>query len=324
MHLKMKIMHSKMKIPKSKTIRVAIPLVAGLIFIGFLIYSSNPAKILEAIRTANPHYILLAVPFYPLIMLVYTIRWKAIIAMMGENLPLKEGYEAMVAGAFISDFTPARLGDFLKPEMVKDKIDVGKGLASVIIDHWADALTAVLLGSVGLFGILLGKEGTSFVLFILIPILGLLIFLTGVLLRKDLVMKAVKKINYDKITYMANSFYDAMKHIRSKTELISRALLITCVIWIVYAIRIALLIKALGQEASFLDLIFLLPLVNMLSALPFTIAGLGAVEGGMTLVLVAVGVPSPVAISVAIIDRVLSVFYRSLIGSRYASHIGNK
>lgn len=244
--------------------------------------------------------------------------------MMGDHLPLKEGYLAMVAGAFISDFTPARLGDFLKPEMVKDRIDVGKGLASVIIDHWADALTAVLLGTIGLFGILLYKEGTSFVLIILVPILGLLIFLTAVLLRKYLIMKAVEKINYDKITYMANSFYSAMKHIKSKTELTKRALLITSIIWIIYAIRIALLIKAFGQDVPFLDLIFLLPLVNMLSALPFTISGLGAVEGGMTLILVVIGVPSSLAISVAVIDRVLSVFYRSLVGSKYASQIGNK
>ncbi|GEM_PF-6896710 len=57
-----------------------------------------------------------------------------------------DAYQVVVAGSFISDFTPAKLGGFLKPLMVRTEIDVGKGLASVIIDHWADALTATLLG----------------------------------------------------------------------------------------------------------------------------------------------------------------------------------
>jgi hypothetical protein len=42
-----------MKYLRNKVIRVAIPLLVGLILIGFLIYASNPAKIMEAVRTVN-------------------------------------------------------------------------------------------------------------------------------------------------------------------------------------------------------------------------------------------------------------------------------
>jgi uncharacterized protein (TIRG00374 family) len=100
-----------MEIPLNKA---AIPLLAGLTLIAILIYISNPAKILEVVRQANLYYVLLALPFYPLIMLVYTYRWRFIISMMGDHLPLWTAYQAMVDGAFVSDFTPARLGDFLK------------------------------------------------------------------------------------------------------------------------------------------------------------------------------------------------------------------
>jgi len=64
----------------------------------------------------------------------------------GDKFPLREAHPAVLTGAFISDFTPARLGDFLKPLMVKNRIDVGIGMTSVIIDHWADTMTAVLIG----------------------------------------------------------------------------------------------------------------------------------------------------------------------------------
>jgi uncharacterized protein (TIRG00374 family) len=305
-----------MKLPPGKVI---LRLSLGLILIAVLIYLSNPSAILAAIQTANLRLILLSIPFYPLTMLAYTFRWRFIITMMGEHLPMSDAYQAMVAGAFISDFTPARIGDFSKPYMVKDKIDVGKGLASVIIDHWADALTAALLGIIGLLGLLHMRKLD--VLIILIPLLGLLAALSLILLRKDLIMAAVRWINYDRITNMADSFYDAICCIKNEARLVEASVLITCFVWLIYATRVAILIRALGYNAPVLKLIFLLPLVNMLSALPFTVSGLGLVESGMTLLLVELGGPASIGLSVALIDRALAIGFNMLVGSRYASRL---
>jgi uncharacterized protein (TIRG00374 family) len=305
-----------MKLPPRK---IVVRLAAGLILIAVLIYLSNPSAILAAIRTANLRYILLSIPFYPLTMLAYTFRWKFIITMMGEHLPIADAYQAVVGGAFISDFTPARIGDFSKSYMVKDKIDVGKGLASVIIDHWADALTAALLGIIGILGLLhITKRG---VLIILLPLLGLLTALSLILLRKDLVMKAVNKINYIPMKHMATSFYDAIYCIKNEARLVEASVLITCLVWFVYAARIAILLKALGFNAPVLKLIFLLPLINMLSALPFTVSGLGLVESGMTLLLVELGGSASIGLSLALIDRALAVGFNLVVGSRYAARL---
>jgi uncharacterized protein (TIRG00374 family) len=299
--------------------KIVLRLSAGLILIAVLIYLSNPSAIVAAIRTANLRYILLSIPFYPLTMLAYTFRWKFIITMMGEHLPIADAYQAVVGGAFISDFTPARIGDFSKPYMVKDKIDVGKGLASVIIDHWADALTAALLGIIGLLGLLHVRRMD--VLIILLPLLGLLTALSLILLRRDLIMKAVDRINYRPITDMATSFYNAICCIKNQSRLVEASVLITCLVWIVYAARIAILLEALGFNAPIFKLIFLLPLVNMLSALPFTVSGLGLVESGMTLLLVELGGTASIGLSVALIDRALAVGFNLVVGSRYAARL---
>ncbi len=302
------------------TKRTAIRLSAGLIIIAVLIYFSEPKAILSAILSAKPYYIMLSLPLYPLAMILYTFRWQIIVVMMGDKFPLWEAHQAVLAGAFVSDFTPARLGDFLKPLMVKDRIDVGKGMASVIIDHWADTMTAVILGIIGLLAIL-HMRNWQLVLLILAPLSGMLIFLSGVLLRKDLVMRAVYRINHERLTSMVEDFYSAMDHVDDKLRLIEASILLTCIIWITLALRIAILIKAFGYDAPVVKLIFLLPLVNMLSALPLTISGLGIVEGGMTLLVVALGEPPSVGLSVALIDRALSMGYHALMGSRYASRL---
>jgi hypothetical protein len=158
--------------------------------------------------------------------------------------------------------------------MVRTEIDIGKGLASVIIGHWADALTTALLGIIGLLAILQTRY-MYFTLVVSLQILGRLIFRTVVLLRKDLIMKAEVSINYGRITYMANSFYSAMNHVKGKTLMVEKAVSITLIIWAISVIRIALLTKASGYSSPLLELSLLLKLANMLSAIPFPVSGLG-------------------------------------------------
>ncbi|MGA9097637.1 MAG: lysylphosphatidylglycerol synthase transmembrane domain-containing protein [Methanotrichaceae archaeon] len=302
------------------TKRTAIRLSAGLILIAVLIYFSEPKAILSAILSANPYYIMLSLPLYPIAMILYTFRWQIIVVMMGDKFPLWEAHQAVLAGAFVSDFTPARLGDFLKPLMVKDRIDVGKGMASVIIDHWADTMTSVILGIIGLLAVL-HMRNWQLVLLILAPLSGMLVFLSSVLLRKDLVVRVVQRINRKRITNMVMDFYNAMDHVDDKLRLIEASILLTCIIWITLAFRFAILIKAFGYDAPVVKLFFLLPLVNMLSSLPLTISGLGIIEGGMTLLVVALGEPPSVGLSIALLDRALSMGYHALMGSRYASRL---
>ena len=67
--------------------RIAIQLSAGLILIALLIYFSEPKAILSAILSANPFYIMLSLPLYPLAMILYTFRWQIIVVMMEINFP---------------------------------------------------------------------------------------------------------------------------------------------------------------------------------------------------------------------------------------------
>ncbi len=305
---------------KSPINKILVRLLIGLILVAALIYISEPGSILSAFRTANPRYILLSVLFYPLIMIFYAFRWQFVLSMMGDYLPLGDAHQAVAAGAFVSDFTPARLGDFLKPLMVKDRIDVSKGMASVILDHWVDFMTTALLGMIGLLGVL-HMRNWHFLVIIFLSLFSVIAFLSLILLKKDLTMNAVYWINYNRITHMAGSFYRAIDHVEDEPRLVEVSIIITGIIWVALAIRIAILIKAFGYNAPIVELIFLLPLVNMLSSLPITISGLGLVEGGMVLLATAIGEPPSVGLSVALLDRGLSMAYHAIVGSRYASRL---
>src|SRR5512138_315610 len=96
---------SLVQIPERK---VMARYLIGILMISVLIYFLNPRAIVSTIASAQPYYIMLALPLYPITLLIYTSRWRMILSRMETPLPLHVAYQACAGGAFISDITPAR------------------------------------------------------------------------------------------------------------------------------------------------------------------------------------------------------------------------
>jgi glycosyltransferase 2 family protein len=304
------------QIPEKK---VLARYVIGLFVIAILIYFLNPRAIISTLFKANPYYLMLVLPLYPIVMLIYTTRWRLILSRMGAPLPIHMAYQACVGGAFISDITPARLGDLLKPLMLKDRINVNTCLASVIVDHYIDALTASILGTVGL--LILPHRWSWYLILVLIFLVTGIIMIFLLWLKREIMLKMVAKIKSERLAKAMLALYDSISAMEGGSDLLAVSVLISMTAWIVHAMRLVIILKALGYNAPVYYLFLLQPLVNMLSSIPVTIAGMGFVEGGMTAVLLQLGVPAHVGLSVALTDRVFSMIFNGLVGGRYAARL---
>ena len=95
--------------------------------------------------------------------------------------------------------------------------------------------------------------------------------------------------------------------------------LMTGLIWMTEALRLYLVVQALGFADVSLGLsgaVFVALIGSLLTAVPLSPAGLGIVEAGVVGVLhVAYGVPLPEATAIALLDRVISVFSIIVFGS---------
>jgi hypothetical protein len=93
----------------------------------------------------------------------------------------------------------------------------------------------------------------------------------------------------------------------------------TGLIWMTEALRLYLVVQALGFADVSLGLsgaVFVALIGSLLTAVPLSPAGLGIVEAGVVGVLhVAYGVPLPEATAIALLDRVISVFSIIVFGS---------
>ncbi len=298
------------------TIITIIRLLAGLALISSMIYFFNPGATLSMMLSASPYYLALAAVIYPLMMLIYTFRWKFILSMMGDRLPLPVAYQAITGSALISDFTPGRLGDFLKPFMVRDWVNLDKGLASVMMDHYADSLTGVLLGSAGL--LILPHGWSPYITAGALALLAMLFFMSLLFLKRELIMKAVMRTGHERTIISVQSFCNSIGCIKNAKMLLAASIAVSLIIWVPYSLRIFLITRSLGYDAPVYMIFFLLPLIAMLSALPVTISGMGLVEGGMTALMVMLGMPASVGISVALMDRGMAMAVNALLGGRYA------
>jgi len=294
-------------------------LFVGLLLITVLLYRFDAEDILQNIGSAKPSYLALAILTYALTFLVLTLRWRMILSAVGEKLPFFEAYQAFAGGVLLSDFTPARVGDLSRPLMVRDRVDLKRGVLSVVIDRYADILTIGLLGTSGL---LLFSELFSLRLFF-----AILLFLAAVLsaslfwLKRPFLMKGVKRLGWERLTQAAHSLDEAACLLDRPSGLMVRSVLLTIFAWTLHALRLVLITKSVGYDVPLYILFFLQPLVSALALIPITISGLGLVEGGIAALLFQFDVPLAAGLSIALLDRVLTTAFHLLVGGRYATRV---
>jgi uncharacterized protein (TIRG00374 family) len=296
--------------------RTAARLTFGLFLIAALLYWFDPAAVLSTILSASP-LLLLAPAVYSITFLILSLRWRWILHALGEDLPLSEAYQAFAGGMILSDLTPGRIGDLSRSLLVRDKVALNKGLASVVIDRYADLLTIFALG---LGGMLFLAQRGPYILLASSAILMILASTSLLWLRRSSVLRVLRsRSSSSRFIGIANAFEDATCDLRGVNGLMAGSVLMTILAWITHALRIVIIARSVGYDIPLIVLILGLPLVSALSLIPVTVSGLGLVEGGIAVLLAGAGVPVAVGVSIALIDRAITVAFHILVGARAAA-----
>ena len=300
---------------------VRINLIVGLCILGYLIYTFDAEAILASIFSANLSFLFAAVLVYAVTFVVLAVRWRFVLRRMDAELPLGKAYQAFAGGMFLSDVTPARLGDLGRAYLVKNYIGLERGVASLIVDRYFDILTILILSTTGL--VLLGYEGIlegEGPVYLLISLSGFaLIFLTGTLLlwlkRKNATAIAVKLgKRAESITRFFSGLDESIDKIKNPKGVLFFGCSITFIAWTAHALRVSLILHSLGSSMPFPFLLFLLPMVSALSLIPISPAGLGVVELGAVAMFSLFGIPPSLGMSIALLDRAITVSFHAFAG----------
>jgi len=299
------------------SIKFLVRLSIGVLLIILLFIFVSPSAVIQTLQSITPIFLICAVIVYAFTFLLLTQRWRIIVAHMGGDIPLGEAYQAFAGGVLYSDFTPGRIGDITRAVLVKERIGIHKGTVSVFIDRYIDIIVLSCLGIAAL--VLFSSRFAS--ILPLVALTVLLVVLAGVtafVLKSTWIFSVMKNIPYFHIPEFTSHLQNALLELKDGKKVIAEGIILTVFAWITHALRIILITMGLGYSIPLPDLFLILPLISALSIIPVTIAGLGLVEGGLMAVIAGYGVPLSVALSIAILDRGLTLLFHFAVGGRVA------
>ncbi|WP_129671657.1 lysylphosphatidylglycerol synthase transmembrane domain-containing protein [Candidatus Chloroploca sp. Khr17] len=278
----------------------------------------------QYIQQVNPWMLVLGFLIFYLTFPMRALRWRLLLGNAG--VPVHEGrhdwaslpalMEYIYLSWFANCIVPAKLGDAYRGYLLKHngRVSFSSAFGTIFAERLLDMLGLFLLLLISAwftFGVHM-PEGTQLIFgFGAILVVAILAGLAGMRWLGPVVRKIIPQ--------RMHQFYDRFEHAALssfKPTVLPRLILFTGMIWMLEGFRLFFVIEAFGPAVSGLSLsaiIFVALASSLLTALPITPAGLGVVEGAITVVLLFFGIEQSLGIAITLLDRLIN-FWSIVVG----------
>ncbi len=272
------------------------------------------------LRQADIALLVLAIFVYYATLFLRSIRWRWMLQISGVG---RSG-ESILPGPWylsgvyliswsINCLVPAKLGDAYRAYRVRrdDNIRYSVGFGTIFAERIFDL--AVLVGLLVLSGVLAfhgslpGQADVALYIgvgMVAIVALGLVFMF----LFRERILAVLPKRFQAQYTSFQTTLFCVVRRPLVPTS-------IALAVWLLESLRVWLVSESLGAGISVEVAVFVALLSALLTTLPFTPAGLGVVEVAIVTALTFVNVPSDMAASVAVLDRLITYWSLVLIGA---------
>lgn len=257
-----------------------LPLIGILIFL-CIIFSLNIEKIIDALLSIHPIYIIISLSLTLPRLILRNFAWQMILKQHRISLTYFQSLKIFLIGFFYGSVTPSYMGQFMRIPYMKEKTfePYGKLFVNTMIELVLHNLSLYALMIIGAL-IVIGRSIELFsiiMVWIVIVLIVLLFFIKkerGEKLFFILIKYFVPKKFKNNFNKFVGSFYlDFPKFSKLITPL-----LIGFFTWIIVFSQEYIFVYALGVEIPYIYFIFLFPIANTAGFIPITFAGLGTRE----------------------------------------------
>ncbi len=308
---------------KNSFAKFAVSLGIGVSLLYFTVRYFDTEKTLMMIQTANSGGLFIA---FLLILTAYLIRGYRWI-VWEKALNYRDSFKLILVGFMGNNIFPARLGEILRAHCAADKTGEEYGrtaaLASITIERIIDGLVLAVIGILGLVFVSVSRTlfhalMTVSVLFFILTA-GLIIG-TRIHSRIRAFLEWLNSIFPGHLTSFgkekANFFLDGLMQIGSFYNIVFITF-ITCMIWGIELIAYYMIANSVFHGISLKICMLFLSVTNFASLFPFTVGGIGAIEGATTVFLVGAGIPANPALAMVIIQHLLQFGLTTILGGIY-------
>jgi uncharacterized protein (TIRG00374 family) len=310
---------SRLKKPRT-IISIVLPLVLLALFAkslpGFKL-EELPDKILRA----NGWLLLAAFAVFYAGFPLRGVRWAILVRQSGFRLKLRDATEIIFLSWLVNCLVPAKLGDVYRAYLLKinSPVSLSRTFGTVFIERVLDLFAIVVLGlAAGFVSFRSGLPADVQIVFA-IGVVFVLLLAGGLLTMRNFGRRIITRLP---LPHRVLEFYDKFEEgvfASIGMRALPRLVVVTGLIWATEAMRLFLVVQALGLPNVHLGIsgaFFVALSASLLTAVPLTPAGIGIVETGVVGLLTIVYAVAPNdALAITLVDRAISVLSIIILGS---------
>lgn len=275
-------------------------------------------QLAKYLSEANPWWLLAAVAIYYAGFPLRGYRWALLVRGAGYPLKVRDSTEIILISWLVNCLVPAKLGDVYRAYLLRINtgVSLSKTFGTVFIERMFDLIAIATLGlAAGFWSFRDGMSSEVRIIFgfglivLIVLVVGLVLvrnFGRRILVRLPVPRRAVE---------LYDLFEEGMFGINRRTVVV--VALVTGLIWTTEALRLLFVIESMPfhVQVGISGAFFIALIASLLTAVPFTPAGLGLADGAMVFVLTAVyNVPQTEAVAITLVDRAISVLSVIVVG----------
>jgi len=284
-----------------------------LVILGVLISMVDLEKIWEEVERCEKKLVLLGALAHYLTYPVRGLRWRRCLG----HLPIKGGRAKFALVVFFYNFVdnlvPAKLGDVYAAHMARINFGIRRSAAmgSIVFLRMLDAWTILLLAGLTSW-VLFSTRLPRAVFWALIAGGAIALGATFIMLCFFLLQRSPPRWLPAKLRQIIQAFHTGMW---PRTSELLPVIGLTIVIWALETAWIFFLVYAFNLKLDLAESVFLTMVPLMASAFPLTPSGAGVVEVTLFGCLRAIGVPTPLGVSLTALNRFIDYWLHIALGA---------
>jgi len=270
------------------------------------------------IVSADPAWLVAAFVVYYIGFPVRGYRWSLLLRGIGARVGVRDSTEIIFVSWLVNSVVPAKLGEVYRAWLLKINfpVSLSSTFGTIFIERMFDIFAIVVLGLAAAFWSFRTGLDETVRLIMALGIVVVVIIAIGLFTLRNFGSRLVERLPLpQRIKELYERFEAGVFSMDRRTlPLIG---FLTVLIWTTEALRLLFVTYALGFEISLgISGAFFVALVaSLLTAVPFTPAGLGIVEAGVVGLLTVVYQADPnEAAAIALVDRAISVLSVIVLG----------
>ncbi|MCL2157764.1 MAG: UPF0104 family protein [Methanobrevibacter sp.] len=308
----------------------------GIIAIVLMLNFIGIDKVVNALKTANLFFIVLAIIAQIFTYYLLALRWNIINKIADINVNIKNILPMLLVGLAVNNITPSGRGGgepvraYILSKYAKKPYE--ETFATVITDRALDMFPFLILSIIAVISIIFNFNLDNISLaIIIISVIGvtaasvLLIYMSinerfGEKITRWIVKLIKRFYKKDpeslekKVMKSITGFQKTMKRMISDKKILYHALPLSFLIWGSEILRVYIIFLAFGQVVSPILIGVVFILASLIGMIPLLPGGIGAIDFGMMSLYSSAGISEPISAAVTLVERSISLGMTTIIG----------